>query len=185
MIRQAMLLLILATATTGSIFGQRYFTREGHISFRSETPIQTIEAHNRSVSSVWDKASGRLEFAANIKAFQFENGLMQQHFNENYMESDKYPKATFKGQLSNPSAVNTGKDGQYTATVKGQLNIHGVSRDIQTNASFQVQSGKTSATASFQIALDDYGIDIPTIVRLNISNTVTIKVNVAYQPMAE
>ncbi len=185
MIRQAILLLVMFAATAGSVLGQRYFTREGHISFRSETPIQTIEAHNRSVSSVWDKASGRLEFAANIKSFQFENGLMQQHFNENYMESDKYPKATFKGQLNNPSAVNTAKDGQYTAAVRGQLTIHGVSRDIQTNANFQVQSGKTSATASFQIALDDYGIDIPTIVRLNISNTVTIKVNVAYQPMAE
>lgn len=185
MIRQAILLLVMFAATAGSVLGQRYFTREGHISFRSETPIQTIEAHNRSVSSVWDKASGRLEFAANIKSFQFENGLMQQHFNENYMESDKYPKATFKGQLSNPSTVNINKDGQYTATVKGQLTIHGVSRDIQTNASFQVQSGKISATASFQIALDDYSIDIPTIVRLNISNTVTIKVNAAYQPLAE
>ena len=81
------------------ISGQKYFTKTGHISFYSDTPLEKIEGHNKSSNCVLDVATGKLEVATLVKGFQFEKALMQEHFNENYMESDKFPKAVFKGQI--------------------------------------------------------------------------------------
>ena len=87
--------LLLATLFCLNLSAQKFFTREGKISFYSDAPMEKIEAHNQQATSVIDIESGRMEFAVLIKAFQFEKALMQEHFNENYMESSKYPKATF------------------------------------------------------------------------------------------
>lgn len=171
--------LTLLFAATG--WGQQYFTREGKISFYSETPVEKIEAQNAKASSVWDAATGKMEFAVLIKGFQFEKALMQEHFNENYMESSKFPKATFKGAIVDASKVNLKADGVYPVTVKGDLTIHGVTKAVETQGKITVKGGAVSAVSTFEVTPEDYGIAIPALVRDKIAKIVRIEVNANYQ----
>lgn len=181
--KKACLMLALLPLLSVSLQAQKYFTRDGHVSFFSDTPMEKIEAHNHKASSVLDVATSRIEFAVLIQAFQFEKALMQEHFNENYMESDKYPKATFKGQIVDPSAVNFSRSGSYNVQVKGQLTIHGVTKEVTAPAVIKVQGGQVSATSTFNVAVADYNISVPALVRDNIARNVRIDVAVSYQPM--
>ncbi len=162
---------------------QKYFTREGHISFFSEAPIENIEAHNRSATSVLDAESGRMEFAVLIKGFQFEKALMQEHFNENYMESDAFPKATFKGQLVGSDVVDWATDGTYSVQVQGDLSIHGVTNTITVPGTITISDGDVSAISSFIVAVADYDISIPAVVQDNIAREISITVDIDYQPL--
>lgn len=162
---------------------QKYFTREGKVSFFSSTPIEDIEAHNSKATSVVDAETGRTEFAVLIKAFQFEKALMQEHFNENYMESGTYPKATFKGQFSDWGSVDLAKDGTYPVEVKGDLTIHGVTNPVAANGTFTVKGGQVQAVSTFKIAVEDYGIAIPSVVRENIAKELEIRVDCNLQPL--
>ena len=159
----------------------RSFTREGNISFTSDAPLEKIEAYNSKVNSAIDIATGKLEFAVLIKSFMFEKALMQEHFNENYLESDKYPKATFKGKINNLSAITFGKDGTYTAKVSGVLTIHGVSRNLTLTGPLTVNGNKASIKTSFNILLSDYNIQIPALVKDKLSNTVKVTVDCSYK----
>jgi hypothetical protein len=171
--------------TATAVTAQKYFTREGNISFFSDAPLEKIEANNKTATSVLDVATGQMEFAVLIKAFQFEKALMQEHFNENYMESSKYPKSTFKGKIVNLDQVNFTKDGEYIAKVKGDLTIHGVTKAVETEGAIKVSGGKISAVSSFEVAVADYNITIPAVVRDNIAKTVRIDVNINYMPLEE
>src|ERR1043165_7970394 len=115
---------------SSSASAEKYMTRTGKITFFSATPLENIEAFNNEVAAVADASNGELVFQAPIKSFKFEKSMMQDHFNENYMESDKYPKADFKGRISNVGSVNFSKDGTYNVTANGKLTMHGVTRDI-------------------------------------------------------
>jgi len=107
---------------------------------------------------------------------------MKEHFNENYMESSKYPKATFKGKLDNLSAINLSKDGTYPVTVTGQLEIHGVSQPVTAQGTVTVKKGAIiSANSKLSVALADYKIEIPKLVGDNISKTVDIVIQADYQ----
>lgn len=176
-------LALLIMGTSVSIQAQKYFTREGKITFTSEAPVERIEATNQSATAVLDAGSGRLEFAALIKAFQFEKALMQEHFNENYMESDTYPKSTFKGQIANAGSIDWTKDGSYPVQVSGELTIHGVTQTLSTPAVIKLVNGLPSATAEFTVAVADYDIEIPAVVVDNIAKEVTITVDVALQAL--
>ena len=165
------------------LMAQKYFTREGKISFFSDTPIEKIEANNNSVTSVIDIESGRMEFAVLIKAFQFEKALMQDHFNENYMESNKYPKATFKGSINNLDAIDLSKDGTYQVNVNGEMTIHGVTQPVNTEGQLMVKGGEIQSSASFKIEVADYKIEIPGVVRDNIAKEVRVDVFCDYQPL--
>lgn len=173
-------LVLTALLVVSVASAQKYFTREGKISFFSDAPMEKIEAHNTKATSVWDTESGKMEFAVLIKAFQFEKALMQEHFNENYMESDKYPKAAFKGEIADMKKVNLSKDGEYPVTVKGQMEIHGVTKELQAPGKITVKGGAVKATSSFEVAVADYNIQIPAVVRDNIAKTVRIDVDVDY-----
>ena len=117
--------LIAATLLSTSLFAQdKYFTKTGKISFFSKAIIENIEAHNRSVTCVLDTKTGNVQFSVPIKGFEFEKALMQEHFNENYLESDKYPRGEFKGQIVNNSEIDYTKDGVFQGKVKGKLTIH-------------------------------------------------------------
>ncbi len=178
-----MCLALMAQVIT--LQAQKYFTREGQISFYSSAPMEKIEAHNRQGTAVVDLATGAMEFAVLIKAFQFEKALMQEHFNENYLESTKYPKATFKGQVMEPSRINLQKDGNYSVKVKGKLTIKDVTKDVETEGVFTVSKGVLSATAGFQVAVADYNIEIPKLVAEKIAKVVDIKINTALAPLAK
>lgn len=171
--------LLLTFLFVSQLPAQKYFTREGKISFYSEAPLEKIEAHNHQATSVMDAETGQMEFAVLIKAFQFEKALMQEHFNENYMESSKYPKAIFKGKIANMNEVNLGTDGTYPVTVKGDLTIHGETNPVEAKGEVIVKNGVISANSTFEVAVADYKIEIPKVVRDNIAKIVEIRVDIA------
>lgn len=161
----------------------KYFTKTGKIEFSSKASMEDIDARNKTVSAILDTKTGVLFFSAVMKSFEFPKALMQEHFNENYVESDKFPKAEFKGQVSNNSEVNYSKDGTYPVKVKGKLTIHGVTKDVETTGTLKVYSGKVDASSVFNILLSDYNVKIPSIVKDKISNSIKITVDCKLEPL--
>ncbi len=170
--------MILALLVTATAFGQNYVTKTGHIKFYSETPIETIEAHNHAVNSAINPESGDFVFKVLVKSFEFEKALMQEHFNENYMESDKYPNAVFKGKIANVADIDFAKDGTYDAVVKGDLSIHGVTKAVEEKGTFTVKDGKIQGRSVFNVPLEDYEIKVPGAVKKQISESIEISVDV-------
>ena len=111
---------------------QRFITKTGFIKFYSDSPLEKIEAHNRQVNAAMDASTGDFVFRVLIKSFEFEKALMQEHFNENYLESDKFPNATFLGKVTNIKEINSAREGNYDALVEGKLTIHGVTQAVKT-----------------------------------------------------
>ena len=159
-------------------FGQKYFTKNGKINFDATSPNspERVEGVNRTVTCVVDTKTGNIQFAALMKGFEFEKALMQEHFNENYVESDKFPKAEFKGIIDGNNAVNYTRDGIYAVKVKGKLTIHGETSDVETAGKLIVQNGKINALADFNVTLSDYNISIPGLVADKVSKTAKISV---------
>lgn len=178
-----LILLLFILPTT--LFAQdKYYTKSGKASFYSATSVEDIEATNKSVTSVLDSKTGKIEFSMLIKSFEFEKALMQEHFNENYMESEKYPKATFKGDIVDVKDLDLKKDGTYDAKVKGKLTIHNVTKDVEETAKFTVKDGKISAKCDFKIKLKDYGIEDPTMIGKKIAEEISIKISISeYQAL--
>lgn len=160
-----------------------FFTREGKISFFSEAPLENIEAHNNRGSSVYNASTGELEFSVLIQGFIFEKSLMQEHFNENYMESQKFPRATFKGKIRNHELIDLSKDGIYPFTIEGEMEIRSISQDLITKGEFIVNDGKISAETKFELAVGDYDINIPAVVTDNIARILEVKVKVDYRQL--
>lgn len=182
--KKIVLLITIGFLVTSTISAQdKYFTKTGKINFSSKASLENIEALNKSVTAVLDTKSGNLQFAVLMKGFEFEKALMQEHFNENYMESHKYPKAEFKGSVVNNAEINYTKDGTYKAKVKGQLTIHGETKTVETEGQIQVKGGKVLADAVFGVALADYKIEIPNVVKNNIAKTVNIEVDCTLDPL--
>ncbi len=175
------LVLALVFAVSGVFAQDRFFTKTGKISFYSKATMENIEAHNRSVTCVLDTKTGNVQFSALVKGFEFEKALMQQHFNENYLETDKYPKAEFKGQIVNNSDVNYAKDGTYNAKVKGKLTIHGETKDVDTDGTVTVKGGKVQLESDFNVQLADYKIKNDKL--NNISSTIRVSVNCTLEPL--
>jgi polyisoprenoid-binding protein YceI len=177
------LLIVASVIGLVAMSQERVFTKNGKISFYSKAPMEDIEAHNKTAISVIDKASGQMEFSVLMKGFEFEKALMQEHFNENYVESNKFPKANFKGKITDWNKVDITKDGRYAVTVNGQLTIRGQTKDVVARGNIIVTAGALSSSAEFNIVLHDYKIDVPAIVKDKISNNVRIVVNASYEKM--
>jgi polyisoprenoid-binding protein YceI len=174
--------LIVATLLSTGISAQdKFFTKSGKISFYSKAIIENIEAHNRSVTCVLDIKTGNVQFSVPIKGFEFEKALMQEHFNENYLESDKYPKGDFKGQILNNAELDYTKDGTYDAKVKGKLTIHGQTKEIEANGKVIREGNKITVTTEFDVRLPDYKIKNEKL--QNISNSIKITVNCSLDPL--
>jgi hypothetical protein len=161
--------------------GQAYVTKTGFIRFYSDSPLEKIEALNRTVNVALDAGTGDLVFRVLMKSFVFEKALMQEHFNENYVESDKFPNSTFLGKVTNIKEVNFSKDGTYPVTIDGKLTIHGETRQISEKGTFEIREGRVSGKAKFNIALSDYKISIPGAVTDNISKIIEITVDVVLE----
>ncbi|MBC7934779.1 MAG: YceI family protein [Rhizobacter sp.] len=162
------------------VSAQKVYTKNGNISFFSKTALENISADNNQVTAILNQQTGELQFSVLIKAFHFKKALMEEHFNENYMESDKYPKATFKGSIADGSKINFTKDGNYPVTVNGDLSIHGVSNKVSVPGTISIKSGVVASVSSFNVKLADYKISIPKIVKDNIAETINITVNCNY-----
>jgi len=161
---------------------QKFMTRTGKVTFFSSTPVENIEAYNNEAASAVDGATGDVMFIVPIKSFKFEKALMQEHFNENYMESDKFPKAEYKGKITNIGEVNLKKDGTYKALTKGKLTIHGVTRDISVPGTIVVKGDKAVINTKFNVAPADYGIKIPSIAASKIAQKIEVTVNSELSP---
>ena len=159
-----------------SLFAQKYMTRTGKISFNDTAPNspEKIEAVNNEVANILDAKTGDIVFQVLVKSFKFERELMKEHFNENYMESDKFPKSEFKGSITNISEVNFTKDGTYNVKVSGKLSIHGVTKDVNVPGTLSVSGKNVNAKAKFVVVLKDYGIAIPSLVADKMSKEATI-----------
>ncbi|MCF8368445.1 MAG: YceI family protein [Bacteroidales bacterium] len=172
------LLIILLGFGTIVGFGQKYVTKNGHIKFYSETPIETIEAHNHQVNSALDYETGDFVFKVLMKSFEFEKALMQEHFNENYVESDKYPNAVFKGKVQNITDIDLSHEGEYKIIVDGELTLHGVTKKIMANGTFKVGVDNLIGNSSFILKPEDYNIKIPKTVVNNIAGEIEVTVEI-------
>lgn len=162
---------------SGMVHAQKWMTRTGKVSFFSSTPVENIEAFNNEAAAVIDAKTGDVVFIVPVKSFKFEKALMQEHFNENYMESDKYPKAEYKGKISNPAAVNFSKDGSYNVKTSGKLMMHGVTKDVSAPGTVTVKSGVATVKTKFFVAPADYGIKIPSVASSKIAGKIEVTVN--------
>ena len=157
------LLLIYST----NLYSQRFITKDAEISFFSETPIEDILAKNKKVSAVYDSKTRQLVFQLNISDFIFPKPLMQEHFNESYLESEKFPKASFSGDLGKLNKVSI---------AKGTLKIHGESNEVEVKGILVNSNDSVMIDASFRIQLKDFNIKIPKIVMYNIAEEIEVTI---------
>jgi len=174
--------LMLLAGLLSTADAQKYITRDGYISFFSSTPLEDIKADNNQVASVLDISTGDMVFQVLIKSFRFEKALMQEHFNENYMESDKFPRSTFTGKITNIGSIELTKNGTYTVTVEGNLTMRDVTKKVTSQGTLEVAQGLIIAESKFNITPEDYGIRILAVVRNNIAKIIEVTVKMTYAP---
>ena len=179
-----LLLLLLGLVGTQRVHAQsKYMTKTGRVSFFSSSPIEDIEARNQQVAAVLDFGTGQLAFSLPVKGFVFKRTLMQEHFNENYMESDKFPKATFAGRFVGFDATALAAAGPHNVQVEGDLTLHGVTHHVQVPASVELKGGQLLALATFPVAPADYNIEIPLLVRNSIAKVISVSVALTCDPL--
>jgi polyisoprenoid-binding protein YceI len=157
--KKTILFLALAVAT-GASFAQKKTTTSGTISFDATTSLDALpKADNKTVIAAIDEKTGTVMFEAIIKSFTFGNPMMQEHFNSpKWLDSEQFPKASFKGKIANPAEVDFTKDGSYTAKVEGDLTMKGITKPATATATIVVKGGTLSSSADFTIKLEDYKI---------------------------
>ncbi len=176
-------LFAVATAFTVKMESGKYLTKNGKMSFFSTTGLEDIGAKNNKVSSVIDSKTGKIVIEVLIKSFRFKKALMEEHFNENYLESSKYPKSKFDGKFDKLSDINFAKDGTYNTTVSGNLTIKDKTNPIKTDATITIKGGKLNSKTKFKILLADYNITIPNVVKDKIDKEMEITADLDYEPM--
>jgi hypothetical protein len=174
------LFIVLSIGLFQIACAQKFISKTGHVWIYSYTPMEEIEGHNRQVVSILDPVSGDLQYTLLVKSFEFRVALMQEHFNENYMESDKLPKSSFKGKITNLNTMDFKKDGVYPAEVSGDLTIHGVTKPVSTAGTIEVKGQSITARAKFTVTPKDYNIIIPSLVENKIAKTIDVNVDVSY-----
>lgn len=150
------------------------------VSFFSSTIVEDIEGKSSTGNSVIDASTGDIIFKVRNTSFQFKKKLMQEHFNENYMESEKFPFSEFKGKLEKP--INLKNNGTFKVNVQGDLNVHGVTKAYKTVAEIVVNNGLVTAKSVFKVRIADHKIEIPSLVFKNIAEYVEVRINALYQP---
>jgi len=171
--KKNILVLVWALLISQASFAQLYFTQTGKTSFFSKTPLEDISAVNNTVSSILNTATNDIAVRMNINQFRFPNRLMEEHFNENYLESEKFPAATFKGKIA--EKLDFTKEGTYDVTAKGVMMIHGVSKEKVLTGKLTVGKDNISIDTNFEIALVDYKIDVPKLVWEKIAEKIAVK----------
>jgi hypothetical protein len=166
--------LIITIPVAG--WSQLYMTRTGFVGFYSRTSLEDIRAENNQAYAIIDAGKKNIAFSLLMKGFVFPKALMQEHFNENYVESDKYPKATFSGTFSGDPILT--KDGVYQVKIKGNLSLHNVTKPVETPATMEVKNGRILGTAEFKVKPEDFNISIPSIVRDKIEKEMKINVKI-------
>ena len=174
-------ILILLVASIGA-FGQgKFIAKNAYISFYSSTPMEDILGESNEAVTILNGETGEIGFQALMTTFHFKRALMEEHFNENYMESTKFPKAKFNGKIE---AFNKDMLKAPLANIKitGQLNVHGVEKTITVPGTLGLENGKLVATSKFKVTPEDFGISIPSLVRDKIGKEMDVTVKAEYLP---
>ncbi len=157
----------------------KYFTKEGFVSFFSHTIVEDIKADNQQVLSIIDTLTGEIAIQLLMRSFQFKKALMQEHFNENYVESYKYPKATFKGMIVNFNEIF---EDDFETEIKGILLVHGKEKEISTMAKVTKKKEILLISGQFIVEVADFDIKIPAIVANNIARTIEVTFVLKHKP---
>ncbi|MFT5280500.1 MAG: polyisoprenoid-binding protein YceI [Bacteroidia bacterium] len=179
--RAITIIFLSVLAFSDQSIAQAIYTTDGSkVSFFSATPIEDIEAVNEASTSLINVPKKEIAFRIPISGFQFEKPLMQEHFNENYMETERFPYATFKGKLSD--SLDISKDTLYNVTATGVMNIHGQDRAETFQGMVVCKDGRATLTCDFAVALRDYKIKVPKVVFANIAEIIEVKTEFQFKP---
>lgn len=176
---------LLAITLTSPLNAQIYKAKSDAsvISFYSKSPLEDIEAVSKKVTIGLNTATNDVQVGVAMLSFKFRKPLMEEHFNENYVESDKYPTCVFKGKIQEP--VDYKKDGDYAVTVIGTLTLHGVTKEIEVKGILTKKGHEIMITADFKIKIADYNIKVPSLYVQNIADIVDVKVNTTLEPFVK
>ncbi|MFA5330139.1 MAG: YceI family protein [Prolixibacteraceae bacterium] len=177
-------ILILVTSSIG-VFGQgKFISKNAYISFYSSTPMEDILGESNEAVTILNAETGEIAFQALMTTFHFKRALMEEHFNENYMESTKFPKGKFNGKIDGfTKEMLTSPVSDIKIT--GKLNVHGVEKTITVPGTIGLEGGKLVATSKFKVSPEEYGIVIPALVRDKIGKEMEITVKANYQPFGQ
>ncbi len=176
MIRKTLLLVLILDLSI-HCDAQRYKSFEGFVNFYSEAPVENIDARNKDITSVIDVTTMDIVFSVPIQSFVFDKSLMQQHFNEKYMESEKYPKSVFKGKIF---GFDTTQYEKQKVTARGQLTIHGITNTVDIPGVIELREGGLHLTSVFLIKIEDYKVKVPQLLWKNIAEEVQVTVDLNY-----
>ncbi|MCP4311034.1 MAG: YceI family protein [Bacteroidetes bacterium] len=181
--KQIIAILAVAGMFAGSAAAQKYITKEGVCDIFSETSFFTIEATNKKVASILDASNGDIVASTLMRSFKYQEALVEEHFNENYMESHMYPKGVFKGKITNFSEVDLGKDGIYPITIEGELSLHGETNSLTTPGKLVVKGEIVTGTTEFEVSLAAYKIKVEEKYKDRIRDEIKIDLHFDYNLM--
>ena len=171
--------IIIFTVSTAPVFCQKYNVEKSFVKFFSDAAIEDITADNKKSSGIFNAENNDIVFSIPISEFQFAKSLMQEHFNEKYMESDKFPKSTFQGKVEGFDP-NT-KEAQQ-AKASGKLTIHGVTKPVEIPGTIERDKDKLLFKSKFIVKLADYNIEIPQLLWQNIAEQVEVTAEFVFKP---
>ncbi|MBM3936578.1 MAG: YceI family protein [Sphingomonadales bacterium] len=181
--------LVMTTVSSSAIFGQasgKYMTRTGSAHFVADGVIKDdVQAKTNTVTAVLDGATGQVQVRIPVNSFLFRKALMQEHFNENYLESHQFPFAIFKGQVSNWDSTMMQKSGSQKIRFTGKLEIHGTTKDVVEPGTMEVSGGQIRMMTDMMVTVADYGIKIPALVRDKIAKEAAVHVEVNLKPSGQ
>lgn len=175
------LFLALFSSLTYAAQAQVFTGKVIDVEFYSHTPVEDIKAKTPVMTSVIDFGTNSFAFKIPVKTFDFPNDLMEEHFNENYMESAKYPNSTFTGKMTSKDKIDVTKNGTYQVVAEGTLEMHGVKQQRSIPATVTVKDGKVKVEAKFNVHLSDHKIEVPSIVVSKLSEDIAVTVNVTLE----
>ena len=176
-------ILISIALFSNSSKGQKYITKEGIIEIFSQTSLFTIEAKNQKVASILNSENGEIVSSTLVRSFKFKEALVEEHFNENYMESHEFPKSVFKGKITNFSNVDLKKNGTYNITIEGALTMHGETHPLKTEGKLIVNGDNIKANTEFLISLEKYKIEVEENYKDRIKDEIKLIVHFNYSKM--
>ncbi|TPD72296.1 YceI family protein [Flavobacterium microcysteis] len=177
MLKNKLPLLTLFLLGALSANAQKYITKNGNVKFEASVPsFEEVAAESKSTSAVFETSTGDFAALTLVKGFRFKVALMEEHFNENYVESDKYPKASFKGKVDDfdASQVTTA---EKTVTITGDLTLHGKTKRVSSTAKISKSGAAYKISGSFSVKPEDFGIEIPKIVSKKVADKVSVDYN--------
>lgn len=172
-------ILSVLCALSLTTFAQKYTVEKSNVVFFSDASVEDITAKNSKSMSIFNLETGEIAFSIPIQEFQFAKSLMKEHFNEKYMETEKFPKSTFAGKIT---GFDSKRSGTQNAKAEGKLTIHGVTRDVDIPGTIEIDGDKILLQSKFIVRLEDYNVKRPQLLWKNIAEQVELTVEFTYKP---